>query len=104
MRVSFDETIHEPCTQDQSTKIQTIRGSVSHTLYGVWSPGHSISSKRYRIDKTFLKKIIDGEKVIFKISLENSFVEGRVTDDSRNAGVIFKKFYEKVFEENKNDP
>jgi len=107
LHINIDGEIITLSSIDESTEIQINRGHYSHETgggKGVWTPGHSISSKRYRIDKILLKKIIDGEKVLFKIDLKNSFVEERVIDDSRNAGAIFKKFYEKVFEENKNNP
>ena len=101
LHINIDGKIISLTSIDQSTEIQTIRAYASFGGPGdaVWIPGLSISSKRYRIDKILLKKIIDGEKVLFKIDLKNSFVEERVVKDLRNAGAIFKKFYEKVFEE-----
>ena len=105
LHINIDGEIISLTSLDQFTKISTIRGHAVHGPYDpIWIPGHSISSKKYRIDRELLKKIIDGEKVLFKIDLKNSFVEERVINDSRNAGAIFKKFYEKVFEENKNNP
>ena len=106
LHINIDGEIISLTSIDQSTEIQTIRAYASFGGPGdaVWIPGYSVSSKRYRIDKELLKKIIDGEKILFKIRLENSIVEERVTDDSRYAGEIFKKFYEKVFEENINSP
>lgn len=65
---------------------------------GYYSPPTSWSSKGYRIDKTFLKKLIDGKSVAVKIDLsQREYVEGVLSDSFEHAKPGFADFYHRVF-------
>lgn len=60
-------------------------------------PTTSWSSKRYIIKTDFLNQMINGEKVMVKVSLEKKFIEGEFSSDvPTSARPAFRTFYEKL--------
>ena len=79
---------------DDLTDITTSPGSV---IGGIFVPGSNYSTKRYRVDLDFIKKAIDGERVVVKMNSRNEFVEGVFSDNSDlYAKAAFTKFYNKM--------
>jgi hypothetical protein len=72
--------------------------------YGISSPGLHIpptnwSSKRYLIDKAFMERILNAERVAVRINLGKSYVEGLFSQNKpTTARPAFRMFYKKVFE------
>lgn len=61
-------------------------------------PPTNWSSKRYLTDKAFLKKIIKAEKVIIKVDLGKTYVEGPFSKDVQTtARPAFRNFYNQIF-------
>ena len=79
---------------DEFTDIKTDPGFVGSGLY---VPPSNWSSKRYSITKSFIKRIIDAERVVVKIDLRKTYAEGVFSKDSvATARPAFRKFYDRL--------
>ncbi len=56
------------------------------------------TSQRYMVDKRFIEKLLRGKRVVIRVDLQRSHVEGIFSENkSYRARPAFKKFYKKVF-------
>ncbi len=79
---------------DSITNIETSPGFSGS---GFYFPPSNWSFKRYIITEDFLKHIISAERVVVKIELSKTFVEGVFSkDDFRLARPAFIEFYKKL--------
>ena len=79
---------------DSLTDINTSSGFVGSGLY---IPPSNWSSKDYVVGKEFINKIINANKVIVKIDLRKSYVEGVFSHDGpTTARPAFRKFLKKI--------
>ena len=93
---NVDGQIHSFKSIDEITNINYEPGVYS-TIY---IPGQNISSKRYVMEKSFIKKITNATDVKVKLNLSQSFVEGIFTDttpsSSYDAFIAFMKKLDEV--------
>jgi hypothetical protein len=79
---------------DELTDIETSPGFAGG---GYYIPPSNWSSKRYLVTMDFLKRIIAAERVIVKVDLRKTYVEGVFsTDGFTTARPAFREFCEKV--------
>jgi len=79
---------------DSLTDINTSSGSVGSEIY---IPPSNWSSKDYVVSKQFINKIINANKVIVKIDLRKSYVEGKFSHDGyTTARPAFREFLKKI--------
>lgn len=67
---------------------------------GFYFPPSTWSSKRYVINKDFLRRILEAKEVLVRVRLSKSYIEGVFSKDGfTTARPSFKKFYEKISSE-----
>jgi len=83
---------------DTYADIDTTPGSYFSNI-DIYFPPQNWSKKRYEIDRAFLKRIIEAEKVIVRVNLEKTYAEGVFSSDyPTTARPVFRKFYNMLSE------
>lgn len=79
---------------DLLTDINTSSGFVGS---GIYIPPSNWSSKDYLVSKHFIQRLINAERVVVKVDLRKSFVEGVFSSDApTTARPAFREFYERI--------
>ena len=80
---------------DATTEFEMGKGI--YNPIGLYFPSVNWSSKRYLINKQFLKKILNAQRVVIRIDLRKEYVEGIFSkDEPMSARPAFKNFYERM--------
>lgn len=65
---------------------------------GHYVPPRSFSSKRYRIDRVFLERILSAKEVLVRLDLRKGYLEGVFSKDGwTTARPAFREFFQRVY-------
>lgn len=96
LHLNIDDTLISFRSIDDLPDMKTTPGSYYSDM-GIYMPPAYWSSKRYVIDRTFLKRMIDAEKVVVRVDLRTTYIEGVFSvDDPNTALPAFKEFYRTI--------
>lgn len=94
LHFNIDGDVVSYASIDSSTDFSTSSGFVGS---GIYIPPSNWSSKDYLVDKDFVVRITQAERVIVKVDLKKTFVEGPLSGDSLFIAMpAFKEFLLKM--------
>lgn len=65
---------------------------------GHYVPPRSFSSKRYRIDRVFLERLLGAKQVLVRLDLRRGYLEGEFSKDGpTTARPAFREFFKRVY-------